>query len=86
MDKSLYCYAYVSYTAIYVCVLILVYVCPHTGIGAGQFEGGGMDMAARVPNLLALLVQSTLFTCFTGTKVQILTQKAVIGAACGLYR
>ncbi len=73
-----------SHILLYICVLIL----PHTGIYVSVHTGvvgvAAACMAAAHVTLTDLpehiKILGTQFTCFTGTKVQILTQKALLEA------
>jgi hypothetical protein len=74
-------------TYYYICVLILLYMCPHTHttlrVSAFYFiyvltQGRDVIQAVRLPPLSRPeATAGTQFTCFTGTKVRILTPEAL---------
>ena len=71
---------YVSST-LYICVLILLYMCPHTSIHVSSYCYKCVlrnEMFAFSFDIRDIAATGTQFTCITGTKVQKLTQKALL--------
>ncbi len=64
----------------YVCVLILLCMCPHTTMYVSSYYYTCATSPCLAPSSISLLWTSftTQFTCFSSTKVQILTQPLTV--------